>query len=216
MENIKIKVFAKVNLGLDIVGIYDDGYHNLNMLMASVDIFDIVEAHKSDESVVFMDGVCAEKTNTASKALRLLEENFGIKMSVDISKGIPMNAGLGGSSADASAVFWCASQLFGVALKDFENLALMVGCDTPYMLYGGAAVVKGRGEIVEPCDNIGKMHLLVAQKKYGVSTAEVYKNYDKNPVRGASIDALINDIGGNKFFNVLQNSAIELCPSIAE
>lgn len=215
MEKIKVKVFAKVNLGLDILGVYDDGYHQLKMLMASVDIADVVCCEKAEMSKVVMDGVIAEYSNTASKALQLLNKSYGINMKVDIEKGIPMNAGLGGSSADAAAVFWCASKLYGISVEELETLAIAVGSDVPYMLYGGGAVVEGRGESIELCP-LPQLHLIVVQRQCGASTAEVYKNYDKNPNRLGKIELLQGDIFGNKFFNVLQHSAIQLCPSIDE
>ena len=136
MKRISIKVNAKINLSLDITGVREDGYHNLDMIMTSVDVFDIITAQKSDKSQVTMDGQVVEANNTAAKALALLQEKFNIAMNVDIVKGIPFSAGMGGSSADASGVFFCASKLFGISIDEMMPLALKVGCDVPYMIFG--------------------------------------------------------------------------------
>ncbi len=203
MDDIKLLVNAKINLSLDITGVRQDGYHILDMTMTSVDIFDELRARKSDASQAFMDGKIAGDGNTASKALKLLQDAYGVRMSVDIAKGIPFSAGMGGSSADASGVFVCASELFGIPLAELMPLALKVGCDAPYMCYGGGARVRGVGEIVQPMD-IPSMTLVVAQKTAGASTRDIYRKYD--------------EIGGDRegeHFNVLERAATALVPEIA-
>ena len=204
MDTISIKVNAKINLSLDITGVREDGYHNLDMLMTSVDIFDTIAAQKSDISGVTMDGEIVEKNNTAVKALKLLQDKLGIAMKVDIVKGIPFSAGMGGSSADASGVFFCASKLFGIAVEELIPLALKVGCDVPYMIFGGGARVQGVGEIITPVE-MGQMTLVIAQKTAGSSTKDIYAKYD--------------EIGGERksggdLFNVLERGAVALNPQI--
>ena len=206
MKRISIKVNAKINLSLDITGVREDGYHNLDMIMTSVDIFDTITAQKSDEPQVVMDGKTVKANNTAVKALTLLQEKFGIAMSVDIIKGIPFSAGMGGSSADASGVFFCASKLFGISIDEMIPLALKVGCDVPYMLFGGGARVQGVGEIVTPVET-PSLTLVIAQKTVGSSTKEIYKKYDE--VGGERSD-------GKSYSNALERSAVMLNPQIAE
>lgn len=205
MESIEIKVNAKINLSLDITGVRADGYHNLDMLMTSVDIFDTVSARKSRVPQVTMDGIVVEGDNTAVKALKLLQDKFDIAMQVDIAKGIPFSAGMGGSSADASGVFFCASKLFDIPLSDIMPLALKVGCDVPYMLFGGGAKVQGIGEIITPME-IPPLTLVIAQKTLGSSTKDIYAKYDEV---GGERDK------GNAHFNVLERSAVLLKPQIA-
>lgn len=206
MNSISIKVNAKINLSLDITGVREDGYHLLDMLMTSVDIFDTITAQKSDISKVTMDGREVDADNTAVKSLRLLKEKFGIDMQVEITKGIPFSAGMGGSSADASGVFYCASKLFGIAIEEMIPLALKVGCDVPYMLFGGGARVQGVGEIVMPFE-VSPMTLVIAQKTVGSSTKDIYKKYDE--VGGQRGDS-------NTHFNVLERGAVALNPEIEE
>ncbi|MDE7208900.1 MAG: 4-(cytidine 5'-diphospho)-2-C-methyl-D-erythritol kinase [Clostridia bacterium] len=206
MKRISIKVNAKINLSLDITRVREDGYHNLDMIMTSVDVFDIITAQKSDKSQVTMDGQVVEANNTAVKALALLQEKFNIAMNVDIVKGIPFSAGMGGSSADASGVFFCASKLFGISIDEMMPLALKVGCDVPYMIFGGAARVQGVGEIITPVE-IQPLTLVIAQKTVGSSTKDIYKKYDEaGGERGE----------GKKYFNALERGAIMLNPQIAD
>lgn len=206
MEEIKVKVNAKLNLSLDILGRYSDGYHQLKMLMTSVDIADVICCKKSNKCQVFMQGELAQNNNTAVKALDYLNQKFGINMCVHITKHIPMSAGLGGSSADASAVFWCACQLYNLNIKDIRDLALQVGSDVMYMIFGGSCIVEGRGEIVTPCE-FKKQWFVIAQKSHGASTAQVYKQYDQ---LGMGVYKKDIDI----YNNVLQDAAISLCSDI--
>ncbi|MDE7348039.1 MAG: 4-(cytidine 5'-diphospho)-2-C-methyl-D-erythritol kinase [Clostridia bacterium] len=206
MNSIRIKVNAKINLSLDITGVREDGYHNLDMLMTSVDIFDIITAQKSDKSRVVMDGKAANANNTAVKALALLKEKFNIAMDVDIVKGIPFSAGMGGSSADASGVFFCASKLFGIAIDEMIPLAVKVGCDVAYMLFGGGARAQGAGELITPVE-LNPLTLVIAQKTVGSSTKDIYKKYDE--IGGDRAD-------GKAYVNALERSAVLLNPKIAE
>ncbi|MDE5655056.1 MAG: 4-(cytidine 5'-diphospho)-2-C-methyl-D-erythritol kinase [Clostridia bacterium] len=206
MNSISIKVNAKINLSLDITGVRADGYHILDMLMTSVDIFDTITASKSNLPKVTMDNKEVSGDNTAVKALKLLHDKFNIAMQVDIVKGIPFSAGMGGSSADASGVFYCASKLYGIALEEMIGLALKVGCDVPYMLFGGGARVQGVGEIVTPVE-VPQMTMVIAQKTSGASTKDIYRKYD--------------DVGGERgngktHFNVLERGAVMLNPQIAQ
>lgn len=216
MQSLKIKVNAKINLSLDITGVRKDGYHLLDMLMTSVDVYDVIEACKSDEPAVFMDGVKACEDNTALKAVNTLRDKFGVSMRIDIRKGIPFSSGMGGSSADASGVFYCAHKLYSLDIDRLLPLALSIGCDVPYMIFGGAARVQGVGEEISPLA-FPVMHLVIAQKCEGASTKEIYKRYDECAGEKGSIDDVLKDI---KFrfapFNVLEKSAISLCPEIEQ
>ena len=212
MEKLTLKVYAKINLMLDIKGILDDGYHSLDMVMTSCDLFDEIKAEKSIANEVYMDGVLQDEKNTAYKALDILTLAYGYRMKVQIKKGIPMKAGVGGSSADAAGVFFAYSYLYGIDTEYMTKLALSVGSDVCYMIKGGPAKVRCKGEMVFPIEKYTELNMVMLQKEYGAETKDVYKHYDK-------IGRQIQDefeIDGQKVFNVLQAPAIELCPSIQE
>lgn len=216
MQSLRIKVNAKINLSLDITGVREDSYHLLDMLMTSVDVYDEIFACKSRENAVFMDGVKAGEENTALKALNALSDKFGINMFIEIKKGIPFSSGMGGSSADASGVIYCAYKLYSLDIEELLPLALGIGCDVPYMLYGGAARVQGVGEEISPL-SFPLMHLVIAQKCVGASTGEIYKRYDKCGKDRGDIDEVLSTIRTRfKPFNVLEKSALSLCPEIED
>lgn len=209
MNSIKIKVNAKINLSLDITGIRSDGYHLLDMSMASVDVSDILSAEKSDDVSVVMNGKNASCDNTAYKALKLLHEKYGVGMRVEITKGIPFSSGMGGSSADASGVFYCASQLYGIELDQLDESAVRIGCDVPYMMRGGGARVRGVGELIQSTE-FAKLTLVIAQREYGASTKEIYAEYDR--LHGVFGDS---QTSRSQYFNALESAAVSLRPSIA-
>ena len=212
MEKLTLKVYAKINLMLDIKGILDDGYHSLDMVMTSCDLFDEIIAQKSTENEVYMDGVKQDDKNTAFRALEVLTLAYGYRMKVEIKKGIPMNAGVGGSSADAAGVFFAYSHLYGIDVEYMTKLALSIGSDVVYMIKGGPAKVRCKGEMVFPLDTYNEMYMVMLQKEPGAATKDVYGHYDKI---GRQIQNGF-EINGQKIFNVLQAPAIELCPSIKD
>lgn len=211
MNSLTIKVNAKINLSLDIKGVFEDGYHSLDMLETSVDIFDLIKVSKSDKTQVYMDNEEQDDSNTATKAAKLLEQAYGYKVEVVITKNIPMKAGLGGSSADAAGVFFAYSKLYGIDLQSMNKLASSIGSDVVYMMQGGLKRVRAKGEIVTPCDSNADFIFVVAQKEYGATTQQVYKEFDNHKKEYNSFE--YNNIN---IFNVLQKPAELLTPAIKE
>lgn len=212
MEKIEIRVYAKINLKLDINGVYEDGYHSLNMLATSLDIYDEIIVEKAQENSVYMDGVLQDETNTATKALQLLEQAYGYFAKVEIKKNIPFMAGLGGSSADAAGVFYAYGLLYGIDHFYMNKLAQSVGSDVVYMMQGGLCAIKCRGEMIFPKEDQLDLHLVVAQKEYGASTKDVYMQYDKSEKEYEQVP-IKNDVIA---FNVLEKPATTLAPNIAK
>ena len=149
---IKVEVNAKINLSL-YVGKAEGGYHALESVVASVGIADVVSACKSGEfSVKFKSGLTAEKTNAYKVALEMKERYALPDFSLYIEDNIPSGAGLGSSSADCVGVIVALCELFSLPLSYEQKctLALKFGSDTAYMLTGGYAVMRGRGEKITP------------------------------------------------------------------
>ena len=134
----KVRVNGKINLTLDVVGSFGEGYHKLDTVMASIGIFDIVEVNLSDKICVFMDTRECDESNTAFKVAKICHEQYSIPpLKIEITKGIPFCGGLGGSSADASAVLYCVQKMFGLAAKEIARVAEKVGSDVSFILQGG-------------------------------------------------------------------------------
>ena len=184
----KVKSYAKVNLSLNILG-QKDGYHLIDSVAASVDIWDTVCAKpRSDKLInVYMHGLGSEnippERNNAVKAGEAFVSAFGTKgADIDIYKDIPIGAGLGGSSADAAGVLNVLAKLY--KMKDraaLKALADTLGSDTGYMLTGGFARMTGRGERVRPVACKRRLYMLLFLPKEGVSAAECYRAYDDSP-----------------------------------
>lgn len=184
MRKIKIKIPAKINLTLDVLGV-KDGYHEIESLVASISIYDTITVRPRKENVISINfegipiGVNGKKSN-AYLAAEMFKKEFGTGgADIYINRNIPVAAGLGGSSADIAGVLKGLSRFFGVK-RDLNFIADSLGSDVSYMLSGGFAVMKGRGEQVEFITDIKRtFYLLIVLGTQGVSTGESYKGYDK-------------------------------------
>lgn len=190
MKSVKIKSYAKVNLTLEIVG-SEGGYHLLDSLLASIDLFDVIHLKKRKDklSSIVMHGMDSEsippQTNNALKAAEAFSEKFGVcGVDITVYKNIPMGAGLGGSSADAAGVLRGMAKLYGIDDKEgIEALADSLGSDTKYMLSGGFVRMQERGTKLSRVEIFERLHLLLILPKSSVSTSACYKEYDLDPKR---------------------------------
>ena len=185
MNSVKIKSYAKINLTLEIVG-EKDGYHLLESLVASVDLYDLIALKKRKDGLcsVTMKGLGSEsippEENNALKAAELFVATFGTKgADITVFRNIPVGAGLGSSSADTAGVLNGMAKLYGVDKEKTYPLAEKLGSDTRYMMDGGFAVMKGRGEIVEPIISDETLHFLLICPKTGVSTPACFREFDR-------------------------------------
>lgn len=223
---IKIKAFAKLNLFLNITGKLESGYHTLEMVMQSVDLFDLVKIENASDFSVECDGVDMLK-NSAYKSGLAFFEKTGIypRAKITIDKNIPIMAGLGGGSADAAAAIFGLNELYNRPLRllEMRKIAKHIGADVPFALQGGCAAAYGIGEILKPIKNNLDCCYLILKPIAGCNTALCYSKYDKNPLFGNEtsflkvIDSLekgdITSFCGNTF-NALTNAAVSICPEI--
>jgi len=220
---IRLKAYAKLNLSLDVTGKRDDGYHELDGLMQSVSLFDVVTVEKSKKLSVTADtDVADEKSNSAYRAASAflkLTKISGAK--IHIEKRIPALSGLGGASADAAAALIGLDTLYGAGLgrKALLEIAQSIGADVPFALTGGTARAKGIGEKLFPVEIKKPMYYAVVKPFAGVSTADAFGRYRP----GGRIDmdcvqsAVINGdaaLFGSCAANALQPAAAEICPEI--
>ncbi|MBR7186542.1 MAG: 4-(cytidine 5'-diphospho)-2-C-methyl-D-erythritol kinase [Clostridia bacterium] len=204
MNTVKLNAYAKLNLTLDIVG-EKDGYHMLDSLAVTVDIFDRVVIKKRKDSLVSvtMHGMGSEsippEENNAQRAGEAFVARFGTQgADITIYKNIPIGAGLGGSSADAAAVIAGMGRLFSVSdATSLKDLADSLGSDTGYLLSGGLVRMRGRGEIVEPLP-FRRLHLLILAPKGSVLTAACYREYDRmRAEKGARTEQAVQQMKNN-------------------
>lgn len=183
MKKIKLKIPAKINLTLDVLGI-NGNFHDIKSLVASIDVYDqITLKERADDKITLVcEGIpidCITVDNNAYKAAKLFVEKFKTcGVDIKIKKGIPVGSGLGGSSADIAGVLIGMEKIYATG-KKLLPLANALGSDAGYMLEGGYAIITGRGEKVAHKDVEKALHLLLITENKGVSARASYKGYDK-------------------------------------
>lgn len=196
-----MKAFAKINLSLDIIGVRDNGYHELRMLMQSVSLHDDIELIKNDNELVELTivdergeaagEIPADSSNLMCRAAELMRGSFDIKqgVSMNLHKRIPSEAGLAGGSADAAAVLKGMNELFelGLGAKQLMELGVKLGADIPYCIMGGTALAEGIGDVLTSIDNKCHLHALLVKPKEGMSTPKVYSAYDRLIAEGTKV-----------------------------
>lgn len=185
MPYMEIDANAKINLSLDVLRKREDGYHELRMIMQSVELHDTVVLEAGGEGIaVECDSrwVPNSRDNIACKAAALIMEKYGIKsgLKIRIIKRIPVAAGMAGGSADAAAVLKGLNSMFSIGLDMPGLMALgrKIGADVPYCIAGGTMLAEGIGELLTPLPPFKGVDLVILKPKIGVSTAWVYQNLD--------------------------------------
>ncbi len=179
--------FAKVNLTLDVLGTREDGYHDIKSLMQTVSLRDDVEIDvgtgKPWRLLCDQENIPTDETNLAWKAARIYLDAVGKDpggLEIRITKRIPVQAGLGGGSADAAAVLRALNRHYGVplSLPALAELGAGIGSDVPFCVLCGTAMVEGRGERVRKLPDIPECIFVVVKPDFSVSTRELYARID--------------------------------------
>lgn len=224
--------YAKINLGLDVIRRREDGYHEVKMVMQTVDLCDTLtfERREDEELHIYTDNkkLPCDSHNLIYKGAMVLFEEAGSRMGADIilTKRIPIAAGMAGGSTDAAAAMLALNEMMGQPLtkEKLMKIAVKAGADVPYCIMGGTALSEGIGEILTPLTSPPKAHLLVAKPDIDVSTAFVYQNLrlqdlKKHPDIDGMVEALKRgDLKGitDRMENVLETVTIPAHPVIGE
>lgn len=230
MNQIELKALAKINLGLDVLGRRDNGYHDVRMVMQSIYLYDDIRLEKMARPGIEVQTnlyfLPVDENNIAYKAAAALIDEYGIKEGVKITlnKHIPVAAGLAGGSSNAAAVLYGMNWMFGLKLskRSLMEKGVKLGADVPYCLMRGTVLAEGIGEKLTPLPSIPKCVVLVAKPPISVSTKVVYEALDaKEVITHPDIDGLItglkegslSQIAGS-MGNVLEEVTIPLYPVI--
>lgn len=228
-KRILIKAPAKINLSLDVLHKRDDGYHEVKMIMTTIDLADRIELAELNEDKIKIASqnrfVPDDERNLAYQAAKLLKERYNVKKGVYISilKMIPVAAGLAGGSSDAAATLRGLNKLWnlGLSIDELAELGAQIGSDVSFCVYGGTALATGRGEKIEHLPAPPPCWVILAKPTIGVSTAEVYRNLKleniKHPNTEAMIDAICNqDFHGicKNVGNVLESVTLQMYPEV--
>jgi 4-diphosphocytidyl-2-C-methyl-D-erythritol kinase len=229
MKSIKVRVNAKINLALNITGKRPDGYHILESVMASVNIADAVSVVKRQDKNIYLSchNLSVSHKNTAVKAVKAVIEEFNVNgADINITKNIPLSAGLGGSGADAAAVLAAMRELYNITETErFHKVASSVGSDVLYMLSGGYKLIGGVGEIVTDISSDAEIYMVIAKPRFGISSLQCYKAFDGDPdfSKRADIKSVVKGLKNNDLkliadnvYNSLERPAGKLMPEIIE
>lgn len=184
MDSVTLKAYGKINLSLDVLRRRADGYHDVAMVMQTVDIYDVLTIKKSDDNKVSLatdlQGLTCGEDNLVCRAINMLREEFEISRGVEayLEKNIPMAAGMAGGSADCAAALKGMNMLFELGLSDEELMkrGVRLGADVPYCIMGGTALSEGIGEVLTPLKSLEGECVVVATPDINVSTPWVYNN----------------------------------------
>ena len=174
---------AKINLTLDVLYRRDDDYHELEMIMSSVDLADYLTFTplEEDKIEVFTNKAFlpVDQRNHVYQIIKLVKERYNIRegMLVEIEKKIPVAAGLGGGSTDAAAALRALNRIWklNMSVQEMIALGMQAGTDVPYSIVGGTAFVSGRGEIVTPIKPMPSCWVVLAKPRISVSTKTVFR-----------------------------------------
>ena len=189
-DTVTLKALAKINLGLDVLGRRENGYHDVRMVMQTIYLYDNVTMEKTEEAGIQLECnlfyLPVDETNIAYKAAKLLMDEFDIKEGVRIvlDKHIPVAAGLAGGSANAAAVLVGMNRLFSLGLSGQELMerGVSLGADVPYCVMRGTVLAEGIGEILTPLPPLPKCYVLIAKPGISVSTKTVYEKLDSQDI----------------------------------
>lgn len=224
----KVKAYAKINLALQVKGKREDGYHELEMIMAPITLHDLIYINTIDEGIVIESNskiMPVDERNIMYKVVSLMKERFDIKKGVKIFvyKHIPTQAGLAGGSADGAAVIKAVNKLFYLNLSNEEmaELGKEVGADIPFCIYQKIAIVSGIGEKLSFIKQPLECKVLLVKPKKGVSTKKSFANLELNKVSHQGCNLMAKGIEEedyqaviNNLQNTLEKPSIKMVPEI--
>ena len=232
MDRMELKALGKINLGLDVLGRRENGYHDVRMVMQTLYLYDIVTLIKKEEPGIEMESnlyfLPKDSGNIAWKAANLLMEEFGIPGGIKIilNKYIPVAAGMAGGSSNAAAVLYGMNKMYqlGLSQQELMDRGVKLGADVPYCIMRGTVLAEGIGEILSPLPPMPKCQILIAKPTVSVSTKAVYEAIDSKEIEDhPDIDGIIDGLKKqdlNKIAasmgNVLEKVTIDMHPEIAQ
>lgn len=204
-DYLELKAYGKINLGLDVVRKREDGYHEVRMIMQTVNLYDKIVMEKNGTGEIRTETnlpyVPDGEGNLAYRAAKLLADEFGVTegVTIKIKKCIPVAAGMAGGSTDAAAVMVGMNRLFslGLSRKDLMERGVKLGADVPYCIMRGTALSEGIGEILTELPPAPQCHLVLAKPQVSVSTKAVYGSLRANeltPEQHPDIDGMTEAI----------------------
>ena len=228
----RLRALAKINLGLDVVGKRDDGYHEVRMIMQTIQMYDVLEIEKKKEPGIVLTTnipyVPTDERNLVYKAAKMLMDEFKIKDGVNIyiNKRMPIAGGMAGGSSDCATTLMGINQLFelGLSKEELMERGVKLGADVPYCVLGGTAIARGIGEVLTPLPAPADCHVIIAKPPVSVSTAYVYGHIKPLKItKRPDIEAMAQSIKdgdlkkmASLIYNVMEDVTVGEYPIISE
>lgn len=232
MDKLELKALGKINLGLDVLGKRENGYHDVRMVMQTVYLYDQIWMVKTKEPGIWLSTnlfyLPVNENNLAYRAAELLMKEFGIQEGIKIilDKHIPVAAGMAGGSSNAAAVLFGMNRMFslGLSQKELMERGVSLGADVPYCIMRGTVLAEGIGEKLTPLPPMPRCFVLLAKPSISVSTKMVYEKLDSHEIaKHPDIDGIIEGLKGRDLLsvaacmgNVLEKVTVEAYPVINE
>lgn len=232
MDKMELKALGKINLGLDVLGRRENGYHDVRMVMQTLYLYDQITIEKTEKPGIELSTnlfyLPVNENNLAYRAADLLMQEFGVEEGVKITleKHIPVAAGMAGGSSNAAAVLYGINRMFSLGLSQEELMerGVKLGADVPYCIMRGTVLAEGIGEILTPLPAMPRCTVLVAKPPISVSTKLVYEKLDAHEIEShPDIDGVLEGLErqdlkkiASSMGNVLERVTVEEYPVIEE
>ncbi len=226
-----LKAYAKINLAINVLRKRKDGYHDLDMIMIPLKLHDTIAvsrlSKKASNRVLINDAPTNFLNDICGNIIKKMSETYSIKKKYEfaIYKDIPMEAGLGGGSSDAAAIFRFYNKKFKLKINDSDAIKIVkeFGKDIPFFLLNKPARVRGDGDIIDPIEIKNDYYALIVKPKQGLSTKDVYEALTKEDYHASDIDNVIkalkegdDNLLAESIGNALESPAIKKCPKVNE
>lgn len=225
----KDRAYAKVNLVLEVVNRLENGYHELNMIMAPLNFYDVVDIEFASVTTIESNAVYlpVDQRNTVIKAIELLRAKYQFQQQfkIKITKHIPTQAGLAGGSSDAASTIRILNKLLrlNMSLQDMLDIGKQVGADVPFCILNQPAVVRGIGEVLQPFELECDFWLVLVKPRKGVSTKLAFEALEGKDMVGGHVDEMKKALQSDNYpsvianlFNTLEKPSIAMVPEIAD
>ncbi|MDO5085012.1 MAG: 4-(cytidine 5'-diphospho)-2-C-methyl-D-erythritol kinase [Erysipelotrichaceae bacterium] len=225
----KDRAYAKVNLVLEVVNRLENGYHELNMIMAPLNFYDVVDIEFASVTTIESNAVYlpVDQRNTVIKAIELLRAKYQFQQQfkIKITKHIPTQAGLAGGSSDAASTIRILNKLLrlNMSLQDMLDIGKQVGADVPFCILNQPAVVKGIGEVLQPFELECDFWLVLVKPRKGVSTKLAFEALEVKDMVGGHVDEMKKALQSDDYpsvianlFNTLEKPSVAMVPEIAD
>ena len=230
LKNTKLYSYAKINLFLNIVSKRQNGYHDIQSVMQTVNIKDEIAVMYAEKGIIITcddEAIPVDSLNTVWKAASIIMEKYGLEggIAIDIKKTIPSGAGLAGGSGNAAAAIIGINEMFHLDMTDEEmaEIAVKIGADVPYCLVGGTCIAEGIGEELERINDFSWDNILIVKPEISISTASVYGKVEKHMYNRYDMREIVKRISGMEYQealsftgNILEDIVEEIHPEIKD